>query len=181
MMQFFNALESFLYSSIVLKIIAALSVFFLGLIAGHLASKFLRKLLSEFAVDKALTVLNIHFSVEKSLSIFIAYLFYIAGLLQALNILGIGTPLLNIFLILVLLAVLVSFLLFLKDFFPNIIAGFKLKKLGLKPGIVIVVEDIKGVLESINLLETKIVSNQEVLFVPNKKFLKGFKIVKRKR
>lgn len=177
-----TSISYLLYKPLMLKAFAAIAIFLIGLIVGHLSSNALKRLLNELGVDKALKFFNLTFSIEKLLSTFIRYLIYIAAFLQALNIVGIATPLLNIIILVFTLIFLLSVLIFLKDFFPNAIAGLRLKhNKNLSIGDHVIVSDVNGVIEAVGLLETRISSKGSVFMIPNKKFLEGFSVIKKKK
>ena len=101
---------------------------------------------------------------------------------MALNSLGLTTFVLNMVFAAIILMVVISFLLAIKDFVPNLIAGFSLKRKNyLKEGDKIKIKNLEGKILKINLLETKIeTTKKDLIIIPNSIFSKNEIILKRK-
>jgi small conductance mechanosensitive channel len=100
---------------------------------------------------------------------------------MALNQLGVTTTVLNILSGAILILILIVVFLGVKDFIPNMTAGlFVLSKGYLKVGDTIVINNIKGKITEINLVETKIITpEKDIMFIPNSR-LTRYEVVKKK-
>lgn len=169
-------------STVVLNLIAALVIVLFGLIAGTLLGKLVKKVLHSFEIDSILAQEGIAFPLEKSVSSIVRYLVYFIGVVWALNQLGLATAIVEIILAMVLIIFVAVIILGLKDFIPNITAGFFIhSKSNLKPGDKIRVNNIEGEIVEVDLIETKIkTGNGDIILIPNSVLTKNeVEVVKR--
>ena len=164
-----------------IKIIAAIAVLLIGLIAARIISKIVKKILHELELNRILKEqAGVRLPVEEFISTLIKYLIYFIAIIWALAELGLQTVILYIILT-VFLTILVSFIvLAFKDFIPNITAGFFIhQKNMIKKGDIIKVKDIEGKVIRINMIETTIKVNGNTVYVPNSVLTKN-EITKKK-
>jgi hypothetical protein len=76
--------------AIVLKIIIAFIIFLLGLIIGKFAGIIITKLLYELKIDQILETIGVKFFFSSAAGSLISFLIYVAGLIFALNQLGLA-------------------------------------------------------------------------------------------
>jgi len=153
-----------------LRTIAAIILFLAGIIVANILSKLTKKLLKELEVNKILkTKLNIKLPIENIISGTLKYLIYFITIILALNQLGITTKILYVIFIGIMVVIITTILLSIKDFVPNIISGFIIhKKNKINVGDKIKVKNLEGKVIEINLLETKIENkDKEVIHIPN--------------
>jgi small conductance mechanosensitive channel len=69
----------------------------------------------------------------------------------------------------VIVVIILSMLLAIKDFIPNVFAGLFLHRKGfLKKGDNIIVKDVKGKIIYINLVETRVQTKEgDIIYIPN--------------
>ncbi|MBU4502040.1 MAG: mechanosensitive ion channel [Nanoarchaeota archaeon] len=166
-----------------IKLIAAIAVLLIGLIAARIISKLITKILSELEVNRILKEqAGVKIPIEEFVSSLVKYLIYFIAIIWALTELGLQTVILYIILAIV-LVILVSFIvLAFKDFIPNITAGFFLhQKNIIKKGDIIKVKDIEGQVMDISLVETTIKSKGDMIYVPNSVLTKNEIIKKSKK
>lgn len=158
------------YSETWLKLLTAFLVVILGLIIGQISSNIIKRFLKSMELNKILEdQLKIKLQLEKYLASTIKYIIYFATAIIALNTIGIPTRVLQIILIIFLILIILFIILAFKDWLPNLISGFYiLRTQRIKKGDTIKSRGITGKVIQINLLETKIeTNNNEVIFIPN--------------
>ena len=179
MLQFYKQFIEPLMMDIIIAIIFLLG----GVVIGNFIKKLVQRVFSELEVNKFLKrVANIKMDFGRLIGNILAYLIYFFGLLMALNQLGITTYVLYMVGAAALIIIVVSFLLSIKDFIPNVISGFYLyrdNRFGV--GDKIKVDNMEGVVSKINLVETVLTTKKkEMICIPNSTMLKS-KIVIRKK
>jgi len=162
------------------KLILALIILLIGFIFGRVIGKILHRILHEIQLDKTLKKTNIHFALEKTISNIVTYFIYFISLIWALNELGLTTTVLNMISAAALILIILSILLAIKDFIPNIISGFYIYQGSiLKEGQKISIDNLEGTIRSISLLETQIeTSKGDTIHIPNSVITKKEFIVK---
>jgi len=165
----------------VIKIIIAIVILIFGLVFGRFLGKLTKKITKELEIDRILQEqARIHFSVEDLLSSIIQYTVYIITIIIALNQLGLARTVMYIILAVILVIILIMMILALKDFVPNIIAGFFIhqKKL-IEKGDRIKIKDVEGTILYISLVETKIrTKSKDIVYIPNSLLMKNIIIKK---
>lgn len=170
-------------SGFVNELVVAVIIILIGLIIGKVLEKLVGKLLHEFEIDSILKkTARIKFSVEKIVSRFIAFFVYFVAIVIALNQLGLTTTILHMISAAVLIVIVLSIILGIKDFIPNFLAGIKISREGMiKEGDKIKIKGMEGRVEAVELTEIKLVTKQkDTIFIPNSTFLKE-EFVKKKR
>ena len=164
------------FSTYVYKIIAAVIVLFLGLGLGVLVKKLLHSLLREIELNKIMAKVNIAYDLERWVSAVISYVIYLVTFVLFLGQLGIRSVVLLLILGAILMLLVLTVIVGLKDVIPNVIGWIFLQKKssGVKEGKPIEVKEISGIVERIGYLETEIRTEQgDILYVPNALFLKS--------
>src|SRR3989338_9828471 len=176
----FIQVNAFLSSTLV-KLVAAIAIILLGLLFGRFFSKLLSKILKEVKLNLLLKdELKINVPAEEFISRLIMYIIYFVSLVLALNQIGLTTTVLYIILITILVIIVILTALAFKDFVPNITARFYIHyRAHLKKDDNIVIDNVKGKILDINLIETRIKTKEEdEVLVPNSLLLK-FKVEKK--
>ncbi len=171
------------YSEIIIKILTAFLIIILGLIIGNIIKNVLKRIIKGAELNKvAEEQLKVKWNLEKYISNAAKYFVYIIMFIILLDLLGIPTKILWAVFAVVLAAVILFIFLAFKDLLPNIISGiYILRTKKIKRNEIIEVRGIKGRIISINLLETKIeTNNNEIISIPNHNITK-YKVVRLKK
>ncbi|MBR9683367.1 mechanosensitive ion channel [Candidatus Woesearchaeota archaeon] len=163
------------------NIIGAIVVLLIGLIIGLIVKKLLRRILHEIELDKLVKRLGKNYSLEKKISNLAAYLIYFFALVWSLNQLGITPIVLYIIGGAVLLLLVATFLIGIKDFIPNLIAGIVINRRDpWKKGKKIKVNGVEGTVEKIGWLEMEIKTKKgDKIYMPNSLLVKSKVLSKR--
>lgn len=144
----------------------AVIVLLVSLIVGKLISVLLNKLFLEIQLDKNLNnIISKKFKISKLLSNFVRLLIYGAGIIYSLVLIGIWSYIVNFIGVLILIIVLGTFILAVRDFLPNLIAGFWTRK-KIDVGEPVFIGNIQGEIESFDLLSLTIISGNDKLIIP---------------
>jgi len=166
------------------KLVAATVVILVGFAVGKLLGKLVKRMLHELRVDKTFQeATKWNFSVENFLAGFASYFTYFVAAIMGLDKLGVTSTVLNVVAGVVMLIILVSLLLAIKDFIPNVVAGWIINaKKEIKKGVKVKVRGVEGFIQEVNLLETKIVTRKgDLILIPNSVFLKQETVLKKQR
>ncbi|MBN2053084.1 mechanosensitive ion channel [Candidatus Woesearchaeota archaeon] len=164
------------------RIVIAVLILLIGLIIGKLAGLLIRRALNEVRLDKHIKSAGVKLSLEKFLGNIASFIIYLIAIIMSLDQLGLTTAILVIIVSIIVIVIAVSFLLAVKDFFPNMFAGIRIRMRHLfTEGDNIQIREVKGRILSVGLLETKVKTafNEEVI-IPNSIFNKRQVIVKKK-
>ncbi len=169
----FEAIGSF-FMSIFNNVVTALVLLLIGFIAGRIIGKMMQKLLHEVDLDKSLKQAGVKLSLEYFISRFIMYSIYFLAIILALEQLGINTFVFSVIALGIVVVIIISLVLAIKDFVPNLMAGlFIHRKNIVRDGDKVDVGGIKGVVVHVNLFETKIRTKKgETVFIPNSTLVK---------
>lgn len=164
------------FSNLLNSLVIAIIIFFIGFIIGRIVGKLLTRLLQELQINKLSSkIIKGRLLLDQFLGNLIAYSIYFIFIIITLDYLKIGKLVMQFMITFVLIILTVSFILGLRDFFPNFLAGLTLfaqKKI--KVGDKIEVLDIYGKIENIGMLTTKIQTfKKETVYIPNSIFLKN--------
>lgn len=168
---------------VIAKVVIAVLILLMGLILGKLIGNLIRRALHEVQLDKHLRNLSsFKFSLEKGISTFVTYFIYFIAIIMALNSIGLTTAILNMISAAIIIIVVVSFMLAVKDFFPNFMAGVSIKgKKIFEEGDEIQIKEVRGRIVSISFLETRLVTSyKEEVIIPNSIFNKRQIIIRSK-
>jgi len=159
-----------IFSGFYTKILASVVVLLIGIILGKIAGKLLKRILHEVELDVILKKASgIDMGLEKILSGFTTYFIYFIAIIMALNQLNITTTVLQMISGAVIIIIIISIVLAIKDFIPNMFAGIYIyRNRFIKEGETIKVKGIEGKIVKINLVETKIeTKGKDVVYIPN--------------
>ncbi len=155
--------------------LAAIVILLVGLIVGLVVRKVLKKVLHEIELDKNINRFGKNYKLESKLSNLAAYIIYFLALVIFLNQLGITSLILYVVAGVILLLLGGAFLLGVKDFIPNFMAGLSLSRKGdLAVGKKITVNKIKGKITKLGLLEIEVETRKkDKIFIPNALLVKS--------
>lgn len=171
------------FTPVLSKIAIAVLILLIGLILGKLLGNLIRRALSEVQLDKHLrTTAGLRLSLERIISSFVSYFIYFVAVVMSLNSLGLTTAVLNMIAAAIIIVIVVSFILAVKDFFPNFMAGIMIKnKKMFNKGDTVQIKEVRGRIISIGFLETRILTpGKEEVIIPNSIFNKRQVIIKRR-
>ncbi|MGE0793506.1 MAG: mechanosensitive ion channel domain-containing protein [Candidatus Woesearchaeota archaeon] len=158
---------------LVTNILIAILILIIGIIIGRITAKLIERIFKDLKLDPTLKkTTGIKASIGNLLSVFIQASIYIIFSIIALNYVGITSILLNILFIAIIIILVISFILALKDSIPNILAGKTIRKYSkLKVGDKISIENIEGTIIELNLFEVKVeTKDKDILHIPNSLF-----------
>ncbi len=158
------------------KLAVGIAILLVGFILGLLMQKFLRRILHEIGLNRIMSNVNVTYDLEKLVSLVASYLIYLFTIVIFLDQFNIKyTTVLYLILGAILVLIILSVVVGLRDVFPNFVAWMYLqKKGGFKEGHHIEIREISGIVEKIGYLETEIKTEQgDLLYVPNSLFLKS--------
>jgi len=157
-------------SNVYLNFAVAIIILLAGLIIGRLVGRFIHRILREVELNRLLRkTTGIKFAVDEIIANFISYLIYFIAIIMALDQLGVATAVLKIISIAIILIIVASIILGVRDFFPNILAGiFIAQKRLISKGDKVRIGDIEGNIIEINIMETRIVTRKgDIIYMPN--------------
>lgn len=151
------------------KIVALFLYIIIGLIIARLTSNLVEKIFKKIELDESLKKeLKINLKFTKYLKNITKYFIYLITLSLMIEELGISTSFIQktVLSALILLAILI--ILSFKNILPNLSSTIYLKTSNkFKKGDYIDFNNTKAKILEIGLLETKIESNKEIIFIPN--------------
>ena len=167
--------------SYVYTIVVGIIILLVGFGIGILAKKIAHKVLKELELNKVMGKVGITYNLEGSVSSILSYVIYLFTVVIFLDQLGLKSIVLYLIVGAVLMLVILTFLVGLKDIIPNFVGWLYIqKKDKLKVGHKVEVKEIAGRIEKIGYLETEIKTDaDDILYVPNSLFMKSkFKLRK---
>jgi len=171
-----DTVQSYFYT-----ILVGIVILLIGFGLGILVKKLLKKVLKEIELNRIMNKVGVTYNLEGGISSIVSYLIYLITIVFFLNQLGITSIVLYLIIGAILMLIILTFLVGLKDVIPNFISWLYLqKKDKIKEGRKVEVKEIYGIVEKIGFLETEIkTENGDILYVPNSLFMKSkFKVKK---
>jgi len=163
---------SVIFNNFVIALFILVVGFFLGKFLGKLVSKVLKEITFDKLVKK-LTKRNI--PAEQVISFFVSSLIYLVALVLAFKQLGIAEKIFEWIGLGLIILVLVSFALSVRDLIPNFIAGVSIiTRKKIKVGDHIKVDGVDGDVVKIELLETRVkTAKGDLIYIPNSTITKS--------
>jgi small-conductance mechanosensitive channel len=174
-----------IFEMVFTKFVVAIIILLIGFIIGKLLGKIIQRALHEIELNNLLQrATGIKISLEEIISSFITYFIYFITVIMALSQIGLTTTVLNMISAAIIVIIILSVFLGIKDFVPNMIAGiFIHQKRFINKGDRIKVKDIEGKIIHINLVETRIETKQkDIIYIPNSMLTKSeVTVIKKKK
>src|SRR3989344_6893465 len=154
-------------------IVEGVIILLIGFGLGILAQKLLAKILKEIELNQIFAKVGVNHNLEKGVSSVVSYVIYLVFGVIFLRHLGIESIVLYLILGGVLMLLVLTFIVGLKDVIPNLVAWLVLQKdEKVTVGRTVEVREIAGRVEKIGYLETEIrTEHGDTLYVPNTLFL----------
>jgi len=170
------------FSQLFTKFVIATVILLIGFIIGRIAGRLIQRVLHEIELNKILGKAGIKLSLEEILSSLATYFIYFITVIWALDSLGLTTTILTMISAAFLILFVISVLLGVKDFFPNIISGFFIyRKEIIRPGDKLKVDNLAGTVKKISLTETEVKTNKgDIIYIPNSTLTRKEIIIKKK-
>ncbi len=155
-------------------IASAVIVLLIGFIIGKVLGKLSQRGLHELEINRILKKAGVRFGMEEFVGRLIEYLIYFVAIVIALDQLGVTTFALYLITGAVFAVLAIAFLLSMKDFIPNFIAGLRLNyKKVFSAGDTITVGSVSGKVKELGLLTTTLESkNKDIIHLPNSILIK---------
>jgi small-conductance mechanosensitive channel len=178
--QDFEAVTTFLSIDFISNIAFALVIMLVGFAVGRLVGVAFFKLLEGIELNKGLKNFAIRgFDTSRAIGNLVSWIIYIISVIVALVSLGVFREVLFGLIYFVAFVFVGSIILGFFFALPNFFAAFKVKKMGLKKGDLVLVNTVRGELVHIGYFNTRIKGLKNELFmVPNKIVKKKIKIIK---
>lgn len=157
-------------SGLFYKFIVAIVMLLLGFIIGRILGRLVYKFLHSFEVNENFSNLTrVTLKIEEIAETFTTYFIYFITVVLVLQQIGLVSTILHMIAAGVIILIILSTFLGIKDFIPNAIAGFVIQgRKDFKVGQKIKVKGMTGIIIEINLIETKIeTKNGDIIFIPN--------------
>lgn len=154
---------------VVNTIAAAVISLLIGFIIGKVLGKLTQRALNEVEVNHILKKAGIPFGMEELLGHIVEYFIYFIAIVIALDQIGVTAFVLYAIAAAVLAILVIAFVLSIKDFVPNFIAGVRLNyRKYFTVGDTITVGTVTGKVKNFGLLETTLESkNKDIIHLPN--------------
>ncbi len=156
-------------------VIYSLLILFVGFGVGIIVKKVTLRLGQEIGLNKIFRKVGVTHNVEAILSFVLSAIIYLITIVLFLRYLGIDEYILYLIVGAVLMLLILTVIVGLKDVIPNFVAWVVIQQKGhVQEGKQVEVNEISGVVEKIGFLETEIKTEKgDVLYVPNSLFLKS--------
>ncbi|NQU78561.1 mechanosensitive ion channel [Candidatus Woesearchaeota archaeon] len=157
-------------SGLFYKFVVAIVLLLIGFIIGKILGRLLFKFLHSFEINENFSkITGTTLKIEEIAETFTTYFIYFITIVIVLQQIGLVTTILHMIAAGVILLIILSTFLGIKDFIPNAIAGWiVLNRKEFRVGQKIKVKGMLGKIIEITLLETKIeTKNGDTIFIPN--------------
>ena len=164
------------FSEIISNTVVAAIIILIGFVIGRIIGKIIQTVLKNISLDEIVKkYIRIKLPLEESIGMIISYFIYIFTIILGLNQMGITTQILNIISAIIIIVIILSLFLGLKDIMPNIISGIIInRKKILKKGDKIKIETIEGIVDNVKLTKTIIItSSGDQIYMPNRNIMKN--------
>ncbi len=166
-------IRAFLESKFFVGIATAGVIVAAGIIAAHFLCRFIAIMLLKFGWKEKFQKYGIK-NPAAAIESILNYLIYAIAFIAALYRLGIFNIVFGLIGIAIIGLIVVAAYLEFRDAVANFFAYFHIRKLNLKVGEIIKISDVQGKIQSIGVLEVKLVTEKnDTIIIPNRFFLKS--------
>lgn len=171
-----------IFSGMLSKMIIAVLIFLLGFIFGKLVGRVIRRLLNEIELNKFIKrTTGLSIAIEEAVSLMVSYSIYFFTFVISLDQLGLTSIIFYMLTAALLLILVISFFLGVKDFFPNVMAGLYVHQ-KVRVGDNIYLDKITGEVINTDLIQTQVrTKSGDLIYIPNSMLLKSKIKLKRKK
>jgi len=155
---------------LIARFLIALIILLIGFIIAKILGRLLQRVLHEIELNKIIKKITwLKINIEQIVSIFLTYFIYFLTIIMALNQIGLTTTVLNMLSAAILIIIVISIFLSIKDSVPNAIIGFSILRRGnIKEGDYIKTKDVAGRVEKITLTEVQLKTRKgDIIHIPN--------------
>ncbi|MBI4149312.1 mechanosensitive ion channel [Candidatus Woesearchaeota archaeon] len=158
-----------LFADVLTDAVIALIILLIGFIISRIVGKLVQGIFHELELEALLGKIRIRFGAEEFIGTLVSYAIYGIAVIMALNSLGITRVVMNVLAGIAIVTILVSLILTLSDYVPNLIAGIMLRqKRAIAPGNMVKVKGLEGKVLHAGLLETRVETRQkDLVYIPN--------------
>ena len=167
---------------LITKFLIALVILLIGFIIARILGRLLQRLLHEIELNNIVKRFSkMKINLEEVIGICLTYFIYFLTIIMALNQIGLTTTILNMLSAAILIIIVFSIFLSIKDSVPNVIVGFSiLRKGNVQEGDYIKTRDFAGRVERITLTEVQLKTRKgDIIYVPNSRLIKSEYTIRR--
>ncbi len=166
-----NTTVSPFVSDLANKYVIAFAILLTGIIIGRGIGRLVEFLLHKFKLNRSiLKWTNRDLLIEETISTFISYTVYFIAVVMALEKINLIRNVLMWLSIGIIIILIFSFLLFIRDFVPNFFTGYLVRGRKLiKKGEHVKIGETEGIVLKIDLLDTILKTESEIIRIPNSK------------
>ncbi|MFH0978473.1 MAG: mechanosensitive ion channel domain-containing protein [Candidatus Woesearchaeota archaeon] len=164
-----------IFSGILARMVLAVLIILIGIIVGKVVGRLVQRILKEAELKTLSKKMHLKVAPDALIGTLCTLTIYFIAIIAALNQLGLTRPVLFLSASALLIILIISTFLGLRSFFPNLVAGFKLKKKYPAKGKRLRLKGLHGRLEHIGMTETLIETETgDKIYVPNATLSKAF-------
>ncbi len=157
-------------SGLFYKFIVSIILLLIGFIVGKILGRLIYKFLHSFEINETFSKMaGTTLKLEEIAESFTTYFIYFITVVMILQQIGLASTILHMIAAAVMILIILSTFLGIKDFIPNLIAGFVIHgKKKFKVGQKLKIKGMAGKIIEMTLLEIKIeTKNGDIIFIPN--------------
>jgi small-conductance mechanosensitive channel len=157
-------------SGLFYKFIVAIILLLVGFIIGRICGRLVFRFLHSFEINESLSKLSgVRMKIEEIAETFTTYFIYFITVVIVLQQMGLATTVLHMIAAGVIIIIILSTFLGVKDFIPNAIAGLYIqRRRKFLVGQTIKVKGMSGKIDKITLLETRLKTKSgDIILIPN--------------
>ncbi len=169
---------------LIVKFLVALVILLVGFILANILGRLLQRVLHEIELNNVIKkVAKLKINLEEIAGLIVTYLIYFLTIIMALNQVGLTTTVLNMLSAAILIIIIISIFLSIKDSVPNIIAGLSIvRREDIKEGDLIKTKDVSGKVENVTLTEVQLRTRKnDIIHIPNSIFVKTEYTIRRSK
>ena len=162
--------SNLVYTELMVNLIFAAIIILIGVVIGRLSGKLVTRLLKEIELNLLVRkATNKRVQIEELAGKMTSYVIYFFVIIMAFNQLGLTMTIFYLISAAIIIVIIISFVLGVRDFIPNMFAGLTIQKKGfLQVGDKIEFRGVKGKVDYINLIEIRVLTKGgDIISIPN--------------